>query len=686
MKATNLDILNELDKINFTQKEGNTNALDGFESLQSSIIEAAKKQSEEVSKEMRQQGERTSQELKDVKDEIKDQGYAIGDSIDNMSYELGYKLDDINNSLFNIHVDLSYTNQILGNIHDSLAEMVKLISLPNEVEALELADQTRVNLALNRRKEALEIASKARSLCGTSIPVTAYYILALTAQEEDNLDTIKNHIEDYAKLITFMLKEKAESESLKSLISIIISMTYPVIIAVGRKFGAAILPQIKEVYSAIATIHESNVNFFESGIYKEAFEEIFRTNSIFRELHLSLCYDVLVKNHHSDRKEAIRDIRCYMWRINASQSPISSELTKSTTNIIYKDKLYNEMYDYYYKDSKTVPSVIAINNWIENEFLNNAGSLSLPIQSITVKYINKNDDLPKKNYSKFISSYMDKLNQKKEEFNNKLKEPITNHKNKANDTINEIRDNISRESPTALRKLDSSLNSFDNTFANRTAEIEIIKQKIRKNNGKKGRFNFQIFTYGIPILVFIISFIGIVTNTKWFNWEGWNIILSIIFGIPITLIIAGVIGGIIYAITVNTLGNINYSEEKNEEYTKEIENKKKSFENDIDKERIEVYNVINEIRVMINSVSRKAVEFREYYINEQNRLKERQRSYSQLFLGDYDEYFTEIDGEEFVLELPSADELLKGFDEPIESVNSKIDSMIKRSKYEEKSN
>ena len=80
----------------------------------------------------------------------------------------------------------------------------------------------------------------------------------------------------------------------------------------------------------------------------------------------------------------------------------------------------------------------------------------------------------------------------------------------------------------------------------------------------------------------------------------------------------------------------------------------------------------------------KAEEFREYYINEQNRLKERQRSYSQLFLGDYDEYFTEIDGEEFVLELPSADELLKGFDEPIESVNSKIESMIERSKYEEK--
>ena len=422
------------------------------------------------------------------------------------------------------------------------------------------------------------------------------------------------------------------------------------------------------------------MNFFESGIYKEAFEKIFKLNSIFRELHLSLCYDVLIKNHHSDREKAIRDISNYMWCINASQSPISSELTKNTTKIIYRDKLYDEMYDYYYRDSKTAPSAIAINNWIENEFLNNVGSLSLPIQSITVKYINKNDDLPKKNYSKFISSYRDKLNQKKEEFKNKLKESITNLNNKANDTIKEIRDNMQgKEISDTLRKLDSYLNSYDNTIANRTAEIEIIKHKAKKNKDKEGNEE--------KIAIWIAGFLGITTWILVFylriNVGYSDFIDALVFTIIFGTLAAGLVSFILYftILFMCFIFKCGYSSDDDEFYSKKI----KDHEANINKESNKVSNDLNEVRVIIHSIIKKTDVFREYYINEQNRLKERQRLYSQLFLGDYDEYFTEIDGEEFVLELPSADELLKGFNEPIESVNSKIKSMIKRSKYEEKS-
>lgn len=702
MEKTNTDIIKKLDEISHHHKKGNINALKGFEKIESSISEEARKITEENGK----LNKRTSKELQKVGNEINRRGNAIKESIDKTNYEFGYQLDKVNNNLFHIDCELTRINQTLENIHDSLTKLVKLISMPNEVEALELANQTRINLALDRRQEALKIAKKARSICGTSIPVNAYYILALTAQKENNLDIVKNSVSDYAKLITFKLKDNIKSESLnkitskgKELLSIIIKVTYPLIFELSNKFGAAILPQIKEIYNAVNNHSLMYLTFYNQSVYNsEVFNSITTIKSIIKELHLVLFYE-FTNSVISDNNKNVIILLNYINLVKKSKSVISPELIKKTSELITKNKFFRKMFDLYFSNCNNKLPESAINSWIEYEFLPNPNNFSLPIKFLTMKFIDKNknyDHFSTEQFNDFLTSYNNLFKKKENEFRRKLNETKTKLKKKAKKIKNEIENKINAESKEIHDKISYSLNM-----------IGVLKQKKQENENKKGRFPW---TSTIPIIITILVPTILILRIQATNWQGgfdtkhwWDLIVGIILVAPIFIIIM-VIAFYVSYLTI-ALFKLNYDEKDNAKYSKNIKkleddiNKIEQFKVNFDKndnlkyskniknlkdnterKENEIDSVFGDIKSIKKYFSNRILDFKEYYKKEHKKLEDLRNRYVKYFYGDFKKYCNESD---FSIDVPSINQYIKkyNFSKPLDHMNQQIDLLIKDSKY-----
>lgn len=216
----------------------------------------------------------------------------ITESIDLAALQLGYEIRMTNVRLDNIHSTIKVSNQILSYIAGKLESIRHLMTIPNEVEALELADQARINFAIGKNDKALEITRKAMELCSTSIPVTAYHVIALASQNNGELfKETKTALKDYANLIAFKLQDKGSDEKLALLDTI--NMTYPVLHAVSKRYGAAMLDSAKDIYKSISVNKKAACGFVERGLIDDECAAMINAPTIFRELHWSTTLNVL---------------------------------------------------------------------------------------------------------------------------------------------------------------------------------------------------------------------------------------------------------------------------------------------------------------------------------------------------------------------------------------------------------
>lgn len=225
-----------LENLEYLSREGNKineSSLKSFDNIQGELQDASERitkayaaeneknreQAAQIAAEagfkMDQMQSTISSEAYQTRAAITDSADRITDSIDLAALQLGYKIDETNLHLQSINETIKIGNQILSYIAGKLESIRHLMTIPNEVEALELADQARINFAIGKNDKALEITRKAMELCSTSIPVTAYHVIALASQNNGELfKETKTALKDYANLIAFKLQDKGSDEKL----------------------------------------------------------------------------------------------------------------------------------------------------------------------------------------------------------------------------------------------------------------------------------------------------------------------------------------------------------------------------------------------------------------------------------------------------------------------------------------
>lgn len=349
-------IIENLEKINYLETANRKSSLAGFEGIRTELGNAAdtitqayihesEKSREEVANLARDMGFA----IEGISEDIFQMGSDIVKAVDISTLTLGYKLDTIDNSIGTLNKTVEISNSLLSFVAGKLDEIRHLMTIPNEVQALELADQARIKLALGENKKALEITEKAMNLCSTSIPVTAYHIIALASQHENTFfEMTKMSVDSYAKLVSFKLQDGRSNEELAILDAS--TMTYPVLYATGKRYGVNIYEEIKKIYEAISVNNKAACNFIERGLSEDQCASMINLPSISRELHWSSSLAVLTDKtvsldklpSHFGTMDFDTAVSSFFKRVAESGTPISKELQIVMSRFLHDNKLYQE--------------------------------------------------------------------------------------------------------------------------------------------------------------------------------------------------------------------------------------------------------------------------------------------------------------------------------------------------------
>ena len=251
-------------------------------------------------------------------------GEGITNGLDRLRIQLGYELVNINATLQGINNQITISNNILTHIGNSFNSLISLIKIPNEIKALERADEARINLAISKLDKALKCTEQAINLCSTSIPVISYHIISLCAQKEvDSYQEVKSNLIDLSNIISFkLLDPKHEKQNVMRDINL---MLYPLLEVVANRFGSGLLSEIEELYKSIATDEDAIFSFIIESINNKQCNQMMNSSSMVRELHWSVGLDVILKHReHIDKK--LSHVARYLNSVDLSRSPITYEL------------------------------------------------------------------------------------------------------------------------------------------------------------------------------------------------------------------------------------------------------------------------------------------------------------------------------------------------------------------------
>lgn len=187
-----------------------------------------------------------------------------------------------------IDIQLQIVNLSLQNISNQLGDLIKKISKPNETEALELADQARQNIALNKKDRALGATEKALEMSnGTSITVLAYHILTLSLFDDDtSKKKIKENYDDFINLIGFKLTD-SQSES-EVILQEIYNTAYPVMAVMGYHLDSNVMLSTQKLYSDLSASRGITSHILEKPLVNADTLEMISCPNNFRELHWSV--------------------------------------------------------------------------------------------------------------------------------------------------------------------------------------------------------------------------------------------------------------------------------------------------------------------------------------------------------------------------------------------------------------
>ena len=241
----------------------------------------------------------------------------IVQAIHDTSSVLSAQMDQTNHIL---QSQFTLVNTSLQNISGNLSELIKLVASPNKTEALELADQARQNIALEKKDRALHATDEAMELSsGTSITVLAYHILTLSLFE-DRVDALLGAYEDYANLVAFKLTDPRSEKAI--IVQELETTLYSVMAVMGSYYHRRVKKATIALYAALEQAGSLTERVLGLPLVSRPIRKLISQKNFLREIHWSLLLTryVIPKNERNIYLE-------YFRYLSQSGTLVETELT-----------------------------------------------------------------------------------------------------------------------------------------------------------------------------------------------------------------------------------------------------------------------------------------------------------------------------------------------------------------------
>ena len=272
--------------------------------------------------------------IDELSDVVRYGNESIVEAINQSSEQIVNGLLNLDRSLSQIDYRIQMVNSSLNIISNQLQTLIEKISKPNETEALELADQARINLSLNKKERALKVTKNALELSnGTSIIVLAYHILTLSLfDDEESKKELAEAYDDYVNLVSFKLTDKQSDET--TVLQEVDSTLYPVMATVGYNLSDNIMLLTQKLYTALYENRAKTDNTLKKPLFSSVALEMITHPNRLRELHWSL-----LLNEYVIKKQSLKDYIAYIVALAKSKVLIKNELMILAVKNFYQEGL-----------------------------------------------------------------------------------------------------------------------------------------------------------------------------------------------------------------------------------------------------------------------------------------------------------------------------------------------------------
>lgn len=295
------NLITKIDDYQLGTKKNFSHVMHGMKDLSASLINRISQEQERNRFQAALHADRimdgfstTNYNLLRVVSGITDVDNRVRESADVIASKIDKSADRIIDQFTEINAGLRQSNWILERIATSmqtiefkLGELIELISKPNEVQAIERANEARINIAIGNFDEALRNTRLGMELCSTSITVTSYHLMTLSLfREGDNKADIEQEIQEtfnnYVKLIDVLLKEHdSENETIRLEI---LNLVFPTIFAVNMEIDEKIFALTEELLAVLKNGGSISDRVLERPLFHPATEEQLKTASLLAEL------------------------------------------------------------------------------------------------------------------------------------------------------------------------------------------------------------------------------------------------------------------------------------------------------------------------------------------------------------------------------------------------------------------
>lgn len=371
----------------------------------SSLDESIRESNYSLTEQMRESSNEIRVQIRKSSNDIQEQIYQSGINI-------VHQLEITNRSLASIDNNLLAINDSLKGIGSILSIILERINKPNEVQAIELADQIRTNLAIGKHEEALRITRKAMELCSTSITVTAYHLMTLSLFGDEELKNESAVVfKDFVNLINFKLFDSgSDTESVRDEIYYV---AYPALFALSRSLGGIILNDAERLYASISGDKKATKMLLTKPLEDQATEVMTLHPSPLRELHwTTILTEEIVSN------KSFEKLPRYIVKLANNNVLIKNELLYKANKELYNSNLLHSLLmKTWYKDTASYEELSCLDIFISMQPSNN---IELDDRTLLLvnNYVKKQNLIIGKRLKEILSLF--EINLKDDALNEKL--------------------------------------------------------------------------------------------------------------------------------------------------------------------------------------------------------------------------------------------------------------------------
>ncbi len=353
------DVLNALDKHTRLLEDENQNFSNVLDAMERSILtnskeiqDASKKISEKIERQAnldRKEQENQHREslfqmqevafgISQLNDTFRVSGEMIAEQVRQSGIDIVREIEKTNAKLYSIDNNLLNINNSLQAIGSVLVTLLEKIKRPNEVQAIELADQARINIAIGDIDKSLEVTRKAMELCSTSITANAYHLMTLALFDDEKLrNESREHFKKFVKLVGFKLSEVKMGREKQSTHSEIYHTIYSTIFALSSTLGGKILDDTQILFSHISKDSELSKIFFIDPLKNNSTLQKTLFPSPVRELIWSIILQQLIVN------KQYNFLVPYILKVTENKIMLKNELIALANEELYSSGLLGKI-------------------------------------------------------------------------------------------------------------------------------------------------------------------------------------------------------------------------------------------------------------------------------------------------------------------------------------------------------